>query len=136
MNIIDKCAEYIKDNLENMSREDVQFKDSKTFEQRLSNAEAVLAKYPGRIPVICERATNDAPKLDRKKYLIPVDFTMGGFLYIIRKRMTLPPEKSIYLFVGDDSLVPVSHTIGNVYDKHRDEDKFLYIKYSGENTFG
>jgi len=26
--------------------------------------------------------------------------------------------------------------MGQVYSEHRDEDGFLYVTYSGENTFG
>lgn len=26
--------------------------------------------------------------------------------------------------------------MGQVYEEHKDEDGFLYIAYSGENTFG
>lgn len=29
-----------------------------------------------------------------------------------------------------------SSTMGQVYSEHRDEDGFLYVTYSGENTFG
>jgi len=29
-----------------------------------------------------------------------------------------------------------SSTMGQVYAEHRDEDGFLYVAYSGENTFG
>ena len=29
-----------------------------------------------------------------------------------------------------------SATMGSIYDEHKDEDGFLYIAYSGENTFG
>ena len=29
-----------------------------------------------------------------------------------------------------------SLTMGQVYSEHRDEDGFLYVAYSGENTFG
>ena len=52
---------------------DVQFKIKKTFAERRRTAEAVLKKYPNRIPVICERANRLAPKLDRNKYLVPQD---------------------------------------------------------------
>ena len=45
-------------------------------------------------------------------------------------------QSGFSLAVGQDSLAPVSHTMGMIYDKHRDEDKFLYIRYSGEATFG
>lgn len=29
-----------------------------------------------------------------------------------------------------------SLTMGQLYDKEKDEDGFLYVAYSGENTFG
>lgn len=29
-----------------------------------------------------------------------------------------------------------SWTMGELYEQHKDEDGFLYIAYSGENTFG
>lgn len=29
-----------------------------------------------------------------------------------------------------------SATMGQVYSEHKDEDGFLYVAYSGENTFG
>jgi len=29
-----------------------------------------------------------------------------------------------------------SAAMGQVYEEHKDEDGFLYIAYSGENTFG
>lgn len=29
-----------------------------------------------------------------------------------------------------------SASMGQVYEEHKDDDGFLYIAYSGENTFG
>jgi len=63
-------------------------------------------------------------------------------MYEIRKHMpSLKPEDSIFLFVQDkkekqDVLPPSSALMTTIYDKHKDEDGFLYITYSGENTFG
>lgn len=34
------------------------------------------------------------------------------------------------------SAVFCSLTMGQLYDKEKDEDGFLYVAYSGENTFG
>jgi len=31
---------------------------------------------------------------------------------------------------------PTSCLIHDLYDKYKDDDGFLYISYSGENTFG
>ena len=36
----------------------------------------------------------------------------------------------------NDSLCPSNTPVSVVYDDHKDEDGFLYIKYTGENTFG
>uniref|UniRef100_A0AAY4DST6 Autophagy-related protein n=2 Tax=Denticeps clupeoides TaxID=299321 RepID=A0AAY4DST6_9TELE len=56
-------------------------------------------------------------------------------MWIIRKRIQLPSEKAIFLFV--DKTVPQSSiTMGQLYEKEKDDDGFLYVAYSGENTFG
>ena len=31
---------------------------------------------------------------------------------------------------------PHSASMGSIYAEHKDEDGFLYVAYSGENTFG
>lgn len=114
------------------------FKQEFTFEQRKEEASRVLEKYPGRLPIICERnkqASKECPDIDKKKYLVPQDLTMGQFLYVVRKRMNIPAEKAIFLFVGN-TIAPSTSLISNVYNYHVDKDGFLYITYSYENVFG
>ncbi|MBZ3870053.1 Chymotrypsinogen B2, partial [Sciurus carolinensis] len=73
--------------------------------------------------------------IDKRKYLVPSDITVAQFMWIIRKRIQLPSEKAIFLFV--DKTVPQSSlTMVQLYEKEKDEDGFLYVAYSGENTFG
>ena len=36
----------------------------------------------------------------------------------------------------DASGCPAAALMSDVYEDHKDEDGFLYITYSGENTFG
>ena len=57
-------------------------------------------------------------------------------MFVIRKRIKLSPEKSIFLFVNDTNLVPTAALLSQVYDEHKDDDGFLYITYNGESTFG
>ena len=96
----------------------------------------LAAKYPDRVPVICERADrSDVPDIDKKKYLVPADLTVGQFIYVIRKRIKLPPEKAIFIFV-DNVIPPTASLMSAVYEVQKDEDGFLYVTYSGENTFG
>ena len=37
--------------------------------------------------------------IDKNKFLVPKDLTLGQFVYVIRKRMKLPPEKAIFVFI-------------------------------------
>ena len=114
------------------------FKNEFRFEDRLTEAKRVLTKYPDRIPIICERsliASKDCPIIDKKKYLVPITYTVGEFLFVIRKRLKLPPEKAIFLFVND-KIPATSSLLGNVYKRYKDADGYLYMSYSQENTFG
>ena len=115
------------------------FKDTHPFPRRLEESKRVLAKYPDRIPVIMEKLSNNkkdgVPMLDRVKFLVPKDVSVTQFTFIIRKRIELAPEKAIFIFV-EDNLPPSSALVSELYETYRDDDGFLYMKYSGENTFG
>ena len=114
------------------------FKLSHSDERRRAESQRIRSKYPDRIPVICERAETclkEVPDIDKKKYLVPADLTVGQFVYVVRKRIKMKAEKALFLFVNN-ALPPTSDIMSNVYDTHKDDDGFLYITYSGENTFG
>lgn len=112
------------------------FKNEHDFGKRSAEAKRIREKYPDRIPVIVERAEkSDIEEIDKKKYLVPEDLTVGQFVYVIRKRIKLSPEKAIFIFVNN-VLPPTSAPLATVYEERKDEDGFLYITYSGENTFG
>jgi GABA(A) receptor-associated protein len=135
------------------------FKDEHPFEKRKAEAERIRQKYTDRIPVsavpsvmsnlkvICEKVEkSDIPTIDKKKYLVPSDLTVGQFCYVIRKRIKLAPEKAIFIFVNE-VLPPTAALMSSIYDEHKDDDGFLYItylplspasngSYAGENTFG
>tara|TARA_B110000444_G_C18818464_1_gene586418 strand:+ start:73 stop:411 length:339 start_codon:yes stop_codon:yes gene_type:complete len=111
------------------------FKQKFTLEARKEEASRILSKYPNRIPVICERANNEIKDLDKKKYLIPSDLKMIDFLMVIRRRLRLPAHQSIFVFVND-KLINGSEMMSKVYEEEQDEDRFLYVMYGGESTFG
>merc|ERR1712196_696426 len=88
-------------------------------EKRAAEAARIREKYPDRIPVICEKEPrSDIPPVDKRKYLIPMDLTVGQFVFV---NNTLPPTAAL---------------MSTVYEQHKDEDGFMYMMYSGENTFG
>ena len=49
--------------------------------------------------------------------------------------ISIPADKAIFIFVNN-TLPPTAALMSTVYEQHRDEDGFMYMMYSGENTFG
>lgn len=113
------------------------------FEKLKKSIAAIRIKFPDRIPVIVTKAKNSgnadipdpAPGKKYVKYLVPNDLTVGQFVYTIRKRMKLAPEKAIFVFVND-RLPPTAMLMSQLYDKERGDSGYLLMTYSGENTFG
>ncbi len=114
------------------------FKSSKNLQERITEYERISSKYPNQIPVICERSKssrNDIPVINKSKFLVPKDLTCGQFIQVIRSRVKIPPEKAIFLFVGSN--IPSGNQLmSDIYGNYKDADGFLYITYTGENTFG
>ncbi|KAH0942245.1 hypothetical protein HID58_001882 [Brassica napus] len=93
------------------------FKEEHDLEKRSVEAARIREKYPDRIPAI------------------PADLTVGQFVYVIRKIIKLSAEKAIFIFV-DNVLPPTGALMSAVYEEKKDDDGFLYVTYSGENTCG
>ena len=66
---------------------------------------------------------------------MPKDLTIGQFIFVIRKRIKLNAEQSLFLIINDN-MPPTNDLIINIYERNKDEDGFLYVTYCGENTFG
>lgn len=116
----------------------MKFTSQHTFAARLKESRRIMSEYPDRLPVICERSENnssDIPKIDKIKYLAPLDLTISQFLHVIRNKIKLSAEKAIFLFV-DGTIPPGSAFISQIYSQHKNSDGFLYFTYSGENVFG
>ena len=113
------------------------YKDEFSFEKRLEESTKVKKKYFNRVPCIVEKSSKcfKINEIDKRKFLVPQDLNMGQFIYIIRKRLKVAPQEAIFIFVND-SIPPSSSTIAEIYNKQKDQDGFLYFRYSSENTFG
>uniref|UniRef100_A0A1B6H2K1 Uncharacterized protein n=1 Tax=Cuerna arida TaxID=1464854 RepID=A0A1B6H2K1_9HEMI len=112
------------------------YKEEHPFEKRKGEGEKIRRKYPDRVPVIVEKSPrSNIGDLDKKKYLVPSDLTVGQFYFLIRKRIQLRPEDALFFFVND-VIPPTSATMGMLYQDYAEEDNFLYIGYSDENVYG
>jgi GABA(A) receptor-associated protein len=71
----------------------------------------------------------------KSKYLVPNDLSFGEFMYIIRKRIKVDEKQALVGFVNN-VLPPTAKLMSELYSESSNEDGFLYITYSLENTFG
>ena len=55
---------------------------------------------------------------------------------LILERMKLPPEQGIFLFIRKQIIPPHFMLMSSLYKEYKDDDGFLYITYTNENTFG
>jgi len=93
----------------------------------------VLRRHPNRVPVkIDEESDFD---IDRRKYLIPRDMTLGTFVTYLRNRVKLNNSEAMFVLI-EGILPPVSATIETLYITHVRDDRLLHIILKKENTFG
>ncbi|XP_042517311.1 autophagy-related protein 8i-like [Macadamia integrifolia] len=112
------------------------FKEEFPFEQRSKESRDILVKYPDRVPVVAEKySRTDLPFMEKKKYLVPRDMSVGQFIHILSIRLHLTPGKALFVFVKN-TLPQTGSLMDSVYQSFKDEDGFLYMCYSGEKTFG
>jgi GABA(A) receptor-associated protein len=116
------------------------YKSTTTLEQRTSESKRIKERYPDRIPIIVEinrGYTQDLPELDKNKYLVPGDLTLGQFIYVLRKRIKIDSAKAIFLMTEDGQLMPTHTLLSSIYDeKCENTDGFLFLVLSSESVFG
>ena len=112
------------------------FKEDYTFEMRKSESRKIMRKYPSKVPIIVQKSKScNLNEIDKVKYLVPKDLNMNHFVYIIRKRIQLEPSESLFIMVNNQ-LCPSNSILDDIYGDLADEDGFLYVIYTSENTFG
>ena len=115
------------------------YSNRKSLDERKIESERLLTKYYDRIPIIVEKSAsrnNTLPDIDKHKYLVPKDLTIGQFQHVIRKRIKLEPSIALFIFVNKNIIPPSTEFVSLIYDEYKSEDGFLYICYATENTFG
>lgn len=112
------------------------YKKEKSFEDRLQESTKVMVKYPHKVPIIVSKNTDSSlQNIDKNKYLVSDDLVLSQFIYTIRKRIKLESSEALFFFIGN-TIPNNSKTIGELYNLYKDKDRFLYITYNSENTFG
>ncbi len=112
------------------------FKHNNSFEKRSEESSRIIQKHPERVPIIvCKNNKDNLPDIDKQKYLVPNDMSIGQFIYVIRKRINLDSDQALFVLINN-TLQPSNKLLKEIYDNNKDDDGFLYVIYSSENTFG
>ena len=112
------------------------FKHNSAFDKRLQESMKITKKYPDRIPIIVEKfKTSELPMIDKSKYLVPKSMKVSQFYFVVRQRIKLNQDQALFMTVNG-SLLSSNNTVGDIYENMKDDDGFLYMIYTGENTFG
>lgn len=108
--------------------------DEKDYTQE--SADRICTKYKGRIPILAWELGSGIV-MNKRKFIVPKDITMGQFIYIIRKQITtISSSDGVYVFVtGKNTMIPVGQLMAITYEEHN-ENGFLRLTVTKENTFG
>ncbi len=77
--------------------------------------------------------------------MIPNNFDFQQFQSIIRKRLQLKPSQVMYIMFKSNQIygggtlyliLSLDRKMSFIYERERDEDGFLYLKYSGQEYTG
>jgi GABA(A) receptor-associated protein len=128
---------YLIGNKPRPSKTKYEFKMLHSFEKRQKEALRIREKYPDRVPIVLEKSdSSDVVDIDKHKYLVPEDMTIGQFMYSIRKNMKIDSSQSIFFFINNVTIPRMEDNFGIIYEKNKDKDNYLYITFSSEIAFG
>ena len=122
-----------------------------SFDERKKQSDKILNKYEDKCPIYLSFDSNitlnvkeEKDKRNLNKYIVTTNLTLGQFLTIVRKKINFTSMESLTLFIEEYKndklkstiLATNSSTIGELYNKNKDQDGFLYLKAVKENVFG
>uniref|UniRef100_A0A3B3V0Z5 Microtubule-associated protein 1 light chain 3 gamma, like n=1 Tax=Poecilia latipinna TaxID=48699 RepID=A0A3B3V0Z5_9TELE len=111
------------------SMEMTPFKQRKCLATRKDEVCNIRSKFPNKLP-------KTLPLLDKTKFLVPFELTLGQFLCLLRNKIALDGTQTLFLLVAERSMSSMSSSMGDIYSRFRDADGFLYITYASQEAFG
>jgi len=110
------------------------FRKTESKEKRLAEIKRINEKYPDRIPVVID-IEGGGLHLPRRKYLVERDMLFINFAHVIRQRLKISPNESLFFFC-EGCIPQQTHTLQQIFNERGSEDGFLVLTIMKENTFG
>jgi len=104
-----------------------------SFQDRMSDSTNIRSMAKHKIPIIIEKEHNvTLPSLRYNKIVIPKEITVEQLLTKLRTEMlNIESTTKLFLYFGTDKKLPeLNETMDDLYQKYKNEDGFLYCKYS------
>ena len=104
------------------------------FEKRFNEIEKIHDLHPDKIPIYT--LPNGNFKIKKVKYLVFGDLKVYQFINVIKKNIDHDLKngdynKEVYLQIdGERVMLELLDNFGNLYDKYKDKDGFLYLSVS------
>jgi len=100
----------------------------------------VAAKYPNRVPVICQKAPNSELPQIKKKLLVPNEYTAAELRDVVQASLShVGAHQKVDLLItgkmGTLVEIPRDLSMASLHEEYQNSDSFLYVTYRlGENT--
>ena len=108
------------------------------FETRTSKLDRLLQTSPSKVPIIFEKHAKAKMSTEKPdiKFISDRNIKLGFFIEQVRAILTLNEEDALYFSCGNSSVLSPDVVIGELYEKHKEEDGYLYIQFSEISSFG
>ena len=115
---------------------DVPFRKRDTA-TKLSKLEKLRETNPNKVPIVFEtHPISKITSVREMKFFCGRNLKIAFFTQEIIKKCNLSPESSLYFCCGDNRLIKSDVTIGELFDRFKDKDGYLYVQFREIESLG
>ena len=110
---------------------------SRPLEERKEKLEKLLSKNPNKVPIVFEK--HKKSKLggnDDAKFISTKNIKLGDLVKQLRDMWKLSDDTSLFFSCQNKAILKPDALIGDLYDRCKEEDGYLYIQFREVETFG
>jgi GABA(A) receptor-associated protein len=107
-----------------------------SLEERQEKSKSFRERHPNHIPVlVTEHKKSEVKGPSLLKFNVSKACKIAEVIMSIKQKTNPTSTAAIYVYVNNEVCNP-SQSIVDIDSKYRNEDGYLYLVYSTENTFG